>query len=44
MGADSALDNILSEVGEYGPFQVVTLFAFAVMKGISGPTMITYVG
>lgn len=42
MSADSDLDDILSEVGEFGSYQIFTLFAFSVLKAVSAPTMITY--
>lgn len=42
MSADSEFDDILSEVGEFGPYQFATLFAISILKILSGPTMITY--
>ena len=42
MSTDSDLDDILFEVGEFGPYQIVTLLALAVLKVISGPTMVSY--
>lgn len=42
MSADSDFDDILSEVGEFGSYQIVTLLALSIFKIISGQTMINY--